>query len=200
MKAVILSTIIFLTLTSCTDSQSHDYKQQETPKALEDKSSSYEIVSKRGDGDLVESLYNELAEKTTALKELENKIDKLSRSEGDSTEVFAKFNTKNNVYYSATDRHIEQIKDTLLRDNVKKLIAGSLAKYNTSTSRYTALLNTIETKNIILSDLHSILKIIKTLPLIEKYQKDNLPTTKSFEGFIKRQNEAIRDADSLTKK
>ena len=62
MKAVILSTIIFLTLTSCTDSQSHDNEQQETPKALEDKSSSYEIVSKRGDGDLVERLYNELAE------------------------------------------------------------------------------------------------------------------------------------------
>jgi hypothetical protein len=131
MKEVILSTIIFLTITSCTDSQSHDNEQQETPKALEDKSSSYEIVSKRGDGDLVESLYNELAEKTTALKELENKIDNLSRSEGDSTEVFAKFNTKNNSYYNATDRHIEQIKDTLLRDSMKKLIAGSLAKYNT---------------------------------------------------------------------
>jgi hypothetical protein len=35
---------------------------------------------------------------------------------------------------------------------------------------------------------------------MEKYQNDNLPNTKSFEGYIKRQDEIIKDANKLTKK
>jgi hypothetical protein len=38
------------------------------------------------------------------------------------------------------------------------------------------------------------------LPLIEKYQNDNLPTTKSFEGYVKQQDKTIELADTLIKK
>jgi hypothetical protein len=35
------------------------------------------------------------------------------------------------------------------------------------------------------------------LPLIEKYQKDNLPSTKPLKGFIKQQDQTISQADTL---
>lgn len=59
---IIISTFIILTLASCDNSRTQDKKKEETPKALEDKSASYEILSKGSYDDLVESLYKELAE------------------------------------------------------------------------------------------------------------------------------------------
>ena len=82
---------------------------------------------------------------------------------------------------------------------MKVLIANNLTKYTSSTTKHKELLKIMETKSLIISDLHNILKIVKTLPLIEKYQRDNLPDTKSFEGFIKRQNETIKLVDTLAK-
>ncbi|HUR10165.1 MAG TPA: hypothetical protein VM012_02280, partial [Flavitalea sp.] len=93
-----------------------------------------------------------------------------------------------------------EIKDSLLRDKMKVLIANNLSKYKSSTTRHNELLKIIESKNLTIYDLHNILKIVKTLPLIEKYQRDNLPNTKSLEGYIKRQEETIKLADTLTKK
>jgi hypothetical protein len=169
-------------------------------KALEDKNSSYEFVSKRGYDDLVESLYNELVSKNVDLKQLEDKIDELNKSKGDTTNLFDKFNGKNQSYFSAADRHISEIKDSLLRDKMKVLIANNLTKYSSSIARHKELLKIVEAKSLTISDLHNILKIVKTLPLIEKHQSNNLPNTKSIEGFIKRQDEIIKLADTLAKK
>lgn len=199
-SSIIISTFIFLTLASCHNSRTQDNQKQETPKALEDKSSSYEILSKRGSGDLVESLYNELADKTPELKKLEIQIENLSTSQRDSTDVFDKYDGKNNLYYSSANNHIEQIKDSVLKDKMKNLINNSRAKYNSSISRHNDILKSIETKNFTLGDLHLILKITRTLPLIDKFQKENLPTSKSLEGFSKKLDETIKYADTLTKK
>lgn len=197
---IFLSTIIVLTLVSCNNNRTQDKPKQETPKALEDKSSSYEIISKRGYDDLVEGLYNELVSKNIDLKQLEDKIDELNKSKDETIKVFDKFNEKNQSYFSSADRHISEIKDSLLRDQMKILIANNLTKYNSSIARHKELLKNIGAKNLTISDLHNILKIVKTLPLIKKYQSDNLPNTKSFEGFIKRQDETIKLADTLAKK
>ncbi|GAB2670787.1 hypothetical protein GCM10027036_25140 [Flavihumibacter cheonanensis] len=51
-----------------------------------------------------------------------------------------------------------------------------------------------------ISDLHNVLKIIRTLPLIDKYQNDNIPNTKSLEDYLKKQDKVITIADTLTKK
>jgi uncharacterized protein YdiU (UPF0061 family) len=196
---IIISTILVLTLASCDNTRTQDKSKQETPKALEGKTSSYELVSKRGYEDLVESLYSELVSKNIDLKKLEDKIDELNESRKDTTSLFDKFNEKNQSYFSAANRHIAEIKDSLLKDKMRNIISGNLAKYNASIVRHNDLLKIIETKNLTIGDLHNILKIVKTLPLIEKYQHDNLPGTKSFEGYIERQDETIKLADTLSK-
>ena len=194
-----ISIITVLTLASCNNNRTQDKPKQDTPKALENKSSSYETISKRGYDDLIESLYDELASKNIDFRQLEDKIDDLNKSKGDTTDSFDKFKEKNQAYFSSADRHILEIKDSLLRDKMKVLIANNLTKYTSSTTKHKELLKIIETKSLTISDLHNILKIVKTLPLIEKYQRDNLPDTKSFEGFIKRQNETIKLVDTLAK-
>ena len=197
---IFISTILVLTFTSCDNTRTQDKPKQETPKALEDKSSSYELVSKRGYDDLVESLYNELVTKDIDLKKLEDKIDELNKSKNDTTELFDKYNGKNQSYFSSADRHVVDIKDSLLRNKMRIIVTNQLSKYNSRIGKHNELLKIIDAKQMTISDLHNVLKIVRTLPLIDKYQKDNLTDTKSFEGYIKQQEKATQLVDTLSKK
>lgn len=197
--SILIFSLLFLTLISCDNSRTEDQSKNDTPKALEDKSSSDVIVSKRGYEDLIESLYKELADKTPDLKELEMQIDKLADSKSDSLEQFNKYDDKNKSYYQSAENHIEQIKDSVIKEKIKLLIQTSVTKYGSLISKHNDILNSIDKQTITLNDLHLILKITRTLPLIEKYQKDNLPTTKPLEEYSKQLNKTVQYADSLTK-
>ena len=194
-----IATILILILVSCNNNRTQDIPKEETPKALEDESSSYERVSKRSYDDLVESLYRELVSKDSDLKKLEDNIDDLNKSKTDTTDLFDKFNGKNQSYFSSANRHVSEVKDSVLRDKIKNLVSIQLTKYNSRIARHKELLKIVEANQVTISDLHNVLKILRTLPLIDKYQKDNLPNTKSFEGYIQRQEKTIQLADTLSK-
>ena len=200
IKQIVILISAVLTLTCCKHETARVPDKMETPKALEEKSGSLDVISKRGDGDLVETLYAELVEKTPVLKELEVRIDDVSKSEGDSTKSFDAFDSKNKSYYNSASGHAEQIKDSVLREKIKELVATSLGNYNSYTSRQKDILKSIESKKMTLSDLHIILKITKTLAVIEKFQKDNQPSINSLEGYLKQINGVIKNADSVLKK
>jgi hypothetical protein len=197
---IFISVIFVLAFISCDSTRNQEKPKQETPKALEDKSTSHELVSKRGYDDLVTSLYNELLSKDIDLKKLEDQIDQLNQSKSDTSKLFDKFNEKNQLYFGSANRYILEIKDSLLRDKMKVLVASNVTSYNSAISRHNELLKVIEAKNLTITDLRNVLKIVRTLPLIKKYQQDNLPSTKSFEGYIKQQDNAIKLADTLIRK
>jgi hypothetical protein len=186
----------FLIALSC--NRHKQQQQQNVPKALEGKKSSYSLISKRGNDDLVESLYSELADETPALKKLEEDIDAINSSKEDSLEQFQKFDSKNNSYYNSVQNHTGLILDSLLRERMKNLVQSSLSNYNSLTAPHNNILKSIASKETSISDLHVALKIIKTLPVIGKYQKDNLPTTKSLEGYSQQQTKTINKVKKLS--
>ena len=192
---IFLPAILVLALVSCENNRT-----QQTPKALTIQSPSFDYTSKRGDDDLVESLYKELVSQNIDLKKLEDKIDALQKSKGDTLNLLNQFTEKNQSYFNSVDDHISGIQDSLLRDKMKALIANNLAKYNASIVRHNELLQLIQAKNLTINDLHKILKIVKTLALMEQYQRDNLPDIRSLEGYVKRQDDVINYADTLIQK
>ncbi|ACU63126.1 hypothetical protein [Chitinophaga pinensis] len=194
-----LSVLLVLVFVSCNSHGVQHKPQNETPKALENKNT-YEFVSKRGYDDILETLYQELVSKDPKLEELEMKIGELNSSQDDSTESFDRFNGKVQSYFLAADKQISAISDSLLRERMKLLMISNQTKYNAQTAPHNELLKAIEKNKVVISDLHNVLKIIKTLPLIEKYQKDNVPSTKSIEGFIKQQDRAGSLLDTLVHK
>jgi len=200
-KLTLISIVILLTFVSCDNARvkENQEQKQETPKALQEENS-YSIVSKRGYYDIIKSLYKELADKTPELKDLETKFDALSVSKSDSTEQYNEYNEKNQSYYSSADIHLKQIKDSTLRKKMKALISSSLTKYNSKVYRHTNLLKSIDKKTMTLDDLHEMLIITTTLPLIEKYQNDNLPTTKSIDGYSKQLDRVVHIENSLLQK
>jgi hypothetical protein len=175
--------------------------QPETPKALDEKDKSYSLVSKRGyDEDILESIYSELVDKTPELKKLEEDIDILYVSKGDSLEAFTNFDSKNDRYYNSAGIHSQGIKDSLLRQKMKNLIQASLANYNSLTAPHNNLLKSIESKEATLSDVHTALKIVRTLPVIARYQKNSLPDTKRLEGYSQKLSKTISEAETLSNK
>ena len=191
---------ILLCLMSCNNDRAKNTPQQTTPKALEENSiSSFDVSLTRGRANLVESLYSELVNKNADLKILEEQINDLAKSRSDSTSSFVEFNNKNQSYYDPAKDYANGIKDSLLRNKMKTLIANSLIKYNTSIAKHNQLLAILNTKDTALADLHTVLKLVKTLPLMEQYQHDYLPSVKPIEGYIIKQEKAIRHADSLSK-
>lgn len=182
---------------SCSNKRHEDKPKPETPKALEANNSSYELVSKSREADLMESLYAELAGKDKDLKELEDKLEALRDSRSDSMGSFKAFQEKNDAYFRAVNNHIEGIEDSLLRKKMEALIIANLNKYNGSIGRHRALQASIDQKSKTIADLHTVLKIVKTLPLMERYQQESRPSTKPIEGFEKEQDQVIKQLDTL---
>ncbi len=191
--------IILFSFSSCNNPQTKEHSTAEIPKALEDKNSSYEIVKRKSRNDLVEGLYRELADKTPDLKELENTISDLGDSRNDSARAFYDYQRNNRAYFEAANTNINQIQDSILKTKMKVLIANHSAKYNLSITAHNDLLKSIDNQTTALSDLHTVLKITKSLQVITEYQKSNLPPLTSLSGYLRRVNSTIKYTDSLTK-
>jgi len=201
-KLITILTFIFLTaLFSCVGGHkdSNNFKKQETPKALQDNNLEIKSYSRSG-SDLTEELYQELVDKTPALKKLEDELDAFSRKPNELDEKYNKFDNKSSSYYLSANNKASAITDSLLRKKMVTLIAGSQNLYSKKTAEHNSLLKQISQNGATLNDHHSVLKIVLTLPIIEKFQNDNLPDKKEFIDLIKRQQELIEQIISLTPK
>lgn len=200
MKKILLASIITLAFLSCNQKKQKQAPAPGTPKALQESGSTeYSILSKRsGREDLVESLYDELVNKTPELKDIEKQIAYLDEARTDSVEVFNNFNQKNEGYYGDAERHLTQLSDSILKNKISMMISNSQSKYKTQVAGHNDLLATLNSKNIQLKDMHILLKIVKTLPLIEKYQKDNIPGKKPIEKTISEFDKTINKIDSTS--
>lgn len=197
----IFGIIFILTLlVSCGGGQTENNKptQQETPKALQD--SKLEIKSYSRSGDLTEELYQELVGKTPSLKKLEDDLDAFIPKPNDLKDKFNQYDSKSNSYYNSANYKATAISDSLLKKKIISLIMTSNNKYSAKTAELNSLLKQISKDGATLNDHHSVLKIVLTLPMIEKYQDDNKPNKKEFKDLINQQEKLIIQTDSLTPK
>lgn len=174
-------------------------RKKAIPKVLEGKSVSADEISKRYNTDLLEGLYTELVDKSPELKQLEDDIRRMGKVQKDSISAFVNYDGKNRLYFSSANTHLALIQDSVLRARIKILIDSSIAQYDTTVVPHNTLLKYIGERNVTLKDLHNVLKITKTIPMIQEYQRDNLPEAKSLEGFSKQLDRAIKQADTLSK-
>ncbi len=172
----------------------------DVPDALSE-SDSYELYSKRSQINLVDALYADLAKKTPELDQLEKNILAMKKSKEDSLEKFQSFNQKNSTYYEDAIVLKKKIKDSLLRNKINALILESSLKYKASIKVQQGLINKIDQQIVAINDLHVYLKIIKTLPLIEQYQRTHdKATVKPLEGYLKEVDKTFKLVDTITKK
>lgn len=200
MKKIFILNFICLSLIGCKNSPQPSNNNNEMPEALQENSSPIRSLSKNRSNDMVEDLYKELSAKTPDLKALEINISNLNESKDDSTKSFNEYNNKIQSYFNSANTHIEQIKDSSLREKIKVLVLNSLADYNTSISAHLKLLAGITEKTMALNDLHTILKITRTLPVLVQYEVKNKPSTWPLEGLKKEIDNTLLLEDNLIKK
>jgi predicted transcriptional regulator len=196
----IFGTIFILILLVSCGGQTDNNKptQQETPEALQD--NKLEIKNYSRLGDLTEELYLELVDKSPALKNLENDLDSFRPKPNELKEKFSQYDTKSKSYFSSANYKASAIADSLLKKKIIGLIMTSSNKYSTKTAELNSLLKQISKNGATINDHHTVLKIVLTLPIIEKYQEDNKPKKNEFKDVINQQEKLILRTDSLTPK
>lgn len=185
-------------LFSCNESKEEKSSRNETPEVLKD--DNYVSAYSRSRDDLVQELYSEMLEKSDTLKKLENDLNEYETEKTESTQKFDKYDSKSKSYYVVAESNAKQIKDSLLKKRISLLIESSKNNYQNKTKGLSSLLKQIVDNNTKIEDYYSVLKIVKTLPLVEKYQSDNLLKTEEYKKLFKKQNRLMQQIQTLTPK
>lgn len=191
-KIVFLSLILLI---SCRENETINRRTEE-PKAFEE--TSIEIGRFRKGGDLVDDLYQELVEKSPELKALENELSELNPR--DTANIFYNYDQKSDDYYNSVESHISGIRDSAMKQKMINLIKKSSDKYSSQKADLENLVNTINKRRTEITNYHTALKIILTIPLIEQYQKQHLPNKSPFEKVIEKENQLLKKTKSIMPK
>lgn len=163
--------------------------QPELPKALQEPSLVDEVAeySSRGSSrDLVEALFADVLKSDTALRHLFSDIEAQHRNHGDSTEQWVDFEQKNLAYYTSAKHHAEHITDTVMRSAEFERLRVSQAHYVASVLSARALDSAYMAKRSTLNDLEELVKIQRTLALMERYQKEQRPRDEALRAELER--------------
>ena len=193
-KIIMLSLII---LTSCGGKETNkENPENEIPEALQEGSVDLKRYSKGQN--LTEELYQELVANNQELKNLETEIDEFNPQ--DTKNKFYKYDRKSINYYQSAKNQAEVITDSITKNKIINLIKKSNEKYVGKTAELNGILKSIAEKENSINDYHNILKIVLTIPIIEKYQNENLPAKTEFENVFNNENKLIEKTKKLTPK
>lgn len=171
----------------------------ETPKALQ-ANSTESITKSYRSVDLIDELYTELAEKSEDLKKLETKIEEAQQKPSTVNHNFEKYDEKSKSYYNSAKDYTNRFGDSTLKKEILRIIENSEIKYNSKAKEYEYLMRIIRKNHISINDKHSILKILVTLPEIQKFQNQNAPAKKDYNDLLNEQQKTMKRIDSLTPK
>ena len=184
--------IISLLLSSC------QARKRETPAILEGKKIDVSSIYKKRGADLVDALYEELVNNSNDLKKLEQEIKEMKVTWPDSLEEYKTYHEKSAQYYESAEKKANSITDTSLRQSILDLIRKSRRNYRDSIATLSNLDSLVKKRAATIDNLHQLVKLMSTLPVIEEFQHSNRPDTFAAEGLTRRMEELITKLDSLT--
>jgi hypothetical protein len=194
----ILTVFVFISIISCNKKEENNSAQnKEVPKALKEDNTSLTRYSKRK-GDLINQLYFDLVEKSPELQNLEEQIENFNPNE--TINEFNNFNMKSKDYYSSSEFLTNRINDSVLKNRIVALLKKSNNQYSLKEKEYDKVISKVVDKKKSIEDYHNVLKIVLTLPIIEKYQNENAPSKQNFEKIIKKEDSIIEATKKLTPK
>ncbi len=153
-----------------------------------------------GGKDRVDDLYAELVDRNSELKQLEKDLQNAYKNADDAEDRFGSYNLPSSEYYASATAKANLIHDAELKTKVNTWIDASKAQYAQRIMDLTNLLKMMKEKKISADDYHYALKIGLTLPVIEKYQQQSMPSDAEIKAAINQLNESIQKMQSLNRK
>ncbi|MES2266227.1 MAG: hypothetical protein V4520_05685 [Bacteroidota bacterium] len=133
-------------------------------------------------GNLVDAIYFDLVKKTPNLERLEAQLEKFNVDKADSLAAFNNYAGKVESYYNSANQNLEHIEDTVLKERLKVLLAAERGRYKSKANKFETLIKDIDNENLVIKDYYETLKIVATLPVIVKYQNNNIPDIRSIKA------------------
>lgn len=125
--------------------------------------------------DLVDELYDQAAKQNDNLGSIEDDIAKFYKKKDEALEKYNSFTSYNNRYYTDAKAKAGLIADAAAKQKANDIINKSETDYKIKLTDWQASIAILNARERELKDLHGLLQIIITEPMIAKYQGSNLP-------------------------
>jgi hypothetical protein len=192
--------VLFIFVQSCDRTRSDSSGSKvNVPEPLGGKGDILEGSSYRST-DLVRDLYNSLVKQDQQLKSLENQLIDLREIKRDSLEAYHKYTGNVNSYYSSASSYISQITDTILRHRIDTLLRISRQEFDKLISEHKREEIAIDSNEEAIRSLHFALMIMRTLPVMETYQRDHVPLVMPLQNVRSKQVEVLDTLRAIHKK
>ncbi len=190
-------------LSSCGNQPSGSKQDEAVPKPLQNDEKITDIVSMKriAYGNLIQELYDDAVSKNPELEKLEKEISAFDATKGDSLRNVEKYKSRSVDFYNSGENLTETIADSTLKKKISALLDASNKQYQSKTNKLSALSKVIEQNEIQIKDYHTMLKLVVTLPIIEKYQNQKLQDVTNTAAEVARASEKLkRNTRSLADK
>lgn len=147
--------------------------------------------------DLTEKFYKEIKNQNITYTKLEQDILTLKPAIDKDSNRFIVYDNCASYGYKEIKKIASSISEESLRKKIMTLLNKSHKKYLTKTSELKSLFDQVSANNEKLNDNYKILKIVLTLPILEKYQKENLPDIREYNNLSNAQEQLIERTEKL---
>jgi hypothetical protein len=135
-------------------------------------------IKSRYDGggrDMVEELYYQAVKQNESLEAIEDDIEKFYKKKQEALEKYSSYSSYNSRYYYDAKANVAGITDAATRQKATDILTVSETRYKTSVAEWERNITSLQVKEKELNDLHSLLKIMFSEKMINRYQSGNFP-------------------------
>lgn len=192
-------TFLFLSLTlafySCKETNSDKNKIVE--KAAENTESGFPIKRMSKSQDILNGIYSELLKNDKELQKLDEKINSIQNDGKILKNINSDIVSNSDDYYLLAKNSAKSIQDSILRKEILGLVENSSDKFNVNKNKLEELKKQVRLNNNRIFSFYQALKIRRTIPEIEKYQKAHPLNTDSLNQFISKQNQLLNELKNM---
>lgn len=165
---------------------------KEIPKVLLDEK--YESFSRlKSSEDLMEEIYEDLLNNDEKLKKLDESIKENFRKMFTVVKDFEEYQRKSSQYYSSALSNANRISDSLEKAKVTLDIKNSQLRYESLIHNLSKTDSLIRETSGKIRESYIAFKIQKTLPIIEKFQKEKIVNGKNMDDFLQEQKKLLEE-------
>jgi hypothetical protein len=196
MKKILLTAFLILFLFSCKENKSGNNPLADNAVDHTESSISGSFKKSRNEN-MIDQIYYELIKDDNKLKALDDKINKSNQEANAVISKYDKILQNSEAYYRDALSQSGSITDSLMKQDITKLITNSSDRYNLKIQNVKNLITLVNTNEEKMNNLYIIFKIKKTLPEIEKYQNAHPLKPDSLNNFINKQNKLLNELKNL---
>ena len=198
MNRIILLALTPVILLVCCNSTSISTDKHGIPEAFAQNGSysDWTSISKRGSYNLLDKLFNDACEDNDQLNELNDEIKETQQTLYEDSKPMHTFLANNNSYYDYLAAELNNLNDTLLKEALLQVVDGTKSRYEKMEQELDTEILANSSAVQALQDHHTLLKVISTLPIMQKYYENielNTSKIKQDRKDIKELNKKLDD-------